>query len=112
MPRAMNVTSAPAFASATPNAPPTPPAPTTAIRIHVSPDLRPSDHDIADLDNRRQIGVVRNISHDLLGMRAKAGLERFDRVTKDMTHGDIGRRRSRRSAGNALVDCIELAGVT
>ena len=32
-PRAMKVTSPPAFASAAPNPPPTPPAPTTAIRI-------------------------------------------------------------------------------
>ena len=32
-PRAMKVTSAPAFASAAPNPPPTPPAPTTAIRM-------------------------------------------------------------------------------
>src|ERR1044072_8701871 len=31
-PRAMKLTSAPAFASAAPNPPPTPPAPTTAIR--------------------------------------------------------------------------------
>ena len=32
-PRAMNVTSPPAWASAAPNAPPTPPAPTTAMRM-------------------------------------------------------------------------------
>ena len=35
-PRAMKVTSAPAWASAAPNPPPTPPAPTTAIRMDLS----------------------------------------------------------------------------
>ncbi len=36
-PRATNVTSAPAFAKAPPNAPPTPPAPITAMRINRTP---------------------------------------------------------------------------
>src|SRR5882757_8548818 len=36
-PRAMKVTSAPALASAAPNPPPTPPAPTTAIRMKFFP---------------------------------------------------------------------------
>src|SRR5262249_26327818 len=81
------------------------------IRIHASPALRLSDHDIADLDDWRKIRVVRNISHDLLGMWAKAGLERLDRVTEDVTHGDIGRGRARGAAGNTFVDRVELAGI-
>src|SRR4051812_17889971 len=39
-PRAMKVTSAPALANAAPNPPPTPPAPTTAIRTSSLPVLR------------------------------------------------------------------------
>ena len=61
------------------------------IRILTAPS---ADDDFTDLDHRAQIGIVRNVAHDLLGMRAKPGLEGLDRVAEDVTHSDIGRGRA------------------
>src|SRR5436190_2227741 len=35
--------------------------------------------DFTDLDHRGLVGIVRDVGHDLLGMRPKTGLERLDR---------------------------------
>jgi hypothetical protein len=71
-----------------------------------------ADDDFTDLDHRAQIGIVRNVAHDLLGMRAEPGLEGLDRVAEDVTHSDIGRGRAGGSAGKALVHGVGLARVT
>lgn len=67
------------------------------------------DNDSAQLNHRRNIGVVRNAAHDVVGVRAEAGLKRLDRITKQVTHADVGRRRARCAAGQALVDRVLLA---
>src|SRR5690349_12834687 len=67
--------------------------------------------DFTDLDDRRLVGVVRDIRHDLLGVRPEAGLEGFDRVAEDMTHSDIGGGCAGCAAGHALVDRVGLAGI-
>src|SRR3954453_6733677 len=67
------------------------------------------DHDLADLNDRCQIGVVGNVPEDLRGVRPETFLEGFRAVTEDVTHADIGWRCSRLSAGHALVDCVVLA---
>ena len=40
--------------------------------------LRLTDHDLADLNDRRKIGVVGNIAHDLLRVRSESFLKRLD----------------------------------
>jgi hypothetical protein len=40
--------------------------------------LRLTDHHLADLDDRRKIGVVGNIVHDLLRVRPESLLKRLD----------------------------------
>ena len=60
--------------------------------------------DFADLNHRRQIRVVGNVSHDLLGMRPKAVLEGLDGVAVDVTHSDKGRG----SAGRSTRDSIPM----
>ena len=62
---------------------------------------RPSaDHDFADLDHGRDIGVVRDVAQDLLAVLGHTGLERLHRVGEDVAHADIGRRRARSTAGD------------
>src|ERR1700712_4435868 len=65
-----------------------------------------ADDDFADLHDRRDVGIVLDVAHDLLGVRPEAGLERLDRVGEDMTHADIGRRRAGGAAAEALVDGV------
>ena len=36
------------------------------------------DNDLADLNDRGQVRVVRNVAHDFLGMWSEAGLKRLD----------------------------------
>jgi hypothetical protein len=40
--------------------------------------LRLTDHHLADLNDRRKIGVVGNIAHDLLRVRPESFLKRLD----------------------------------
>ena len=49
---------------------------------------RSRDDDVADLDDRGEICVVRDVRHDLFGMRAEARLEGLNRVAED-----VGNRR-------------------
>jgi hypothetical protein len=46
--------------------------------------------DFAYLNHWRLIGVVRNVRHDLLRMRAETSLKRFNRVAVDMAHAAVG----------------------
>src|SRR3954454_10898455 len=71
-----------------------------------------ADDDFADLDDRGLVGIVRDVGHDLLGMRAKAGLEGLDRVAEDVTHSDIGGGCAGYATGHALVDRVGLARIT
>jgi len=73
--------------------------------------LLSADDDFADLDHRGLVGIVRDISHDLLGMRPEAGLEGLDRVTEDVTHSDIGCGSPGCATGHALVDRVGLARI-
>jgi hypothetical protein len=61
-------------------------------RAFESPRVRSADNHVADLNHRRLIGIVRNVRHDLLRVRAEASLKRFDRVAMDMAHADVGGR--------------------
>src|SRR5882757_1649632 len=68
-------------------------------------------NDFADLHDRRDIGVVLNITHDLLRMRPETGLEGFDGVGEDVTHANIGRGSAGCSASKTFVDGVVLASV-
>src|SRR5579871_6450710 len=63
-----------------------------------------ADHNLADLDHRREVGVVRDIAHDLLAVLAHAGLEGLERVDEDVAHAHIGRGCPGRAAGKSLVN--------
>src|SRR5450631_1110944 len=86
-------------------------APTTAAKAlaPAGPGRGSTDDDFADLDHRRQIGVVLDVGHDLLCIRPEAGLERLDALAVDVAHADIGRRRSGRCTRQTLVDRVGLA---
>src|SRR5262249_16848799 len=70
-----------------------------------------TDNDFADLDHRAYVGIVCNVGHDLLGVRPEAGLERLNRVTKDVAHSHIGCGSSGCSARKSFVDGVILAGI-
>src|SRR5690242_6521720 len=72
--------------------------------------LMADDH-FADLDYRRLVSIVRNVGHDLLGVRPEAGLEGLDGVAEDVAHADISRGSAGGAAGEALVDGVVLAGI-
>src|ERR1700749_627447 len=73
--------------------------------------LRLADHHFTDLYDRRKIGVVGNIAHDLRRVRPEAFLKRLDRIAIDMAHANVGGSRAGRAAGKTLVHRIELAGI-
>src|SRR5262249_41969304 len=64
---------------------------------------------LADLDDRLQIGVIRDIPHDGLVMRTEGGLESLDRIEIEVTHSDVSRRRSRCRSAESLIDVGTLA---
>src|SRR4029079_18545429 len=70
-----------------------------------------ADDDFADLHDRRDVGVVLDVAHDLLGVRSEGGLVRLDRVAEDVTHADIGRGRAGSAAAETLVARIGLARI-
>src|ERR1043166_6562271 len=47
---------------------------------------RPLHHDLTDLNHRLNIGIVRNISHDLTVVRAKRTLKGFHGIKQKMAH--------------------------
>jgi len=67
--------------------------------------------DFTDLDDRRLIGIVWDVCHDLFGMRPKTSLECVDRVAEDVTHSDIRRRSAGCSTRKALVNSVGLASI-
>jgi hypothetical protein len=82
---------------------------------HPSPALLTAsgltDNDFADLDDRRLICVVRNVSHDLLCMRAEARLKGLHRVTEDVAHAYVGGGVARTSTSQSPVHRVELAAI-
>src|SRR6516162_4421994 len=65
----------------------------------------PNDY-LADLNHRRKIGVLGDVSQDLLRVRPEAGLERFHRFTENVAHRDIRRRSTRGATRQPLVDGV------
>ena len=59
---------------------------------------------LADLDHRLDGGEARRVRHDRRGVGRERRLERLDRVEQHVSHHGVGRRHSRRAAGNALLD--------
>src|SRR5262249_15276203 len=51
-----------------------------------------SHFDLADLHGWLRVGIVRDVAHDCLRMRAKSLLECIDRIECEMNHCEIGRR--------------------
>ena len=63
-----------------------------------------TDHHVADLNHGLKVGVVLEVLHDLIRVRAEPGLERLDRVTEDVAHADVGWRSVRRPAGARVAE--------
>src|SRR5438876_11436321 len=83
------------------------PPPLTLLPPHVHASFLYND--FADLHDRSNIGIVGDVSHNLLRVRSETFLERFDRVGEDVTHADVCRGSSRRSACKSLVHGVILA---
>src|SRR5262249_27946802 len=60
--------------------------------------------DLADLDERRGVRVLRDIRDDFLGVGSEACLIGFERMKKKMTGRYVWRSRSRLLAGNPMFD--------
>src|SRR5207245_5783288 len=67
--------------------------------------------DLADLDLRLDVRVVRDVGHDLLAVLAHPLLEIGERVEVEVAGGDVGRRRAGRATGDTLVDLGPTASV-
>src|SRR5262245_9827135 len=89
------------------------PAPREVLsgRLAAQEDSGLADDHLADLHDRRQIRVVRNVGHDLARVRTEAGLEGFHRVAEDMAHGNVGGRLAWTPATQSLVYRVELAAI-
>jgi hypothetical protein len=55
-------------------------------------------------------GVVRNVTHNCLCMRSKGALKSIERLEAQMSHSDIGRRGTGRTASQAFLHGDALAG--
>jgi len=64
------------------------------------------DHHLADLMDRRPVSEIGYVFPDFLGMRSKRRLVRFDRVTQQVAHGDIGAQRPSLPIRKPLVDGV------
>src|SRR5712691_2665351 len=61
-----------------------------------------ADLHFADRNRRRDVGVIGNVRHDLLGVRAEGGAERLDRIAIEMARsGKAGL-----GAGGAALDAV------
>lgn len=58
----------------------------------------------AYLNNRLRVSVIRDIGHNLLGVRAKAHLKCFEGIELELADCQIGSRRARRSASDAMLN--------
>src|SRR5262245_55977969 len=84
-------------------------APLAAVPVHGFRLSVLSDDDFADLNYRSLVGVVGNVREDFLRVWAKARLECLDGIAKNVAHADVGCRRARSTARDALVDRVVLA---
>jgi len=57
----------------------------------------------AELDDGLDVGVICNVGHDFLGVRAEARLKRFDRIKLELSNGQIGSRRTWSPAANTVL---------
>src|SRR5688572_33319537 len=74
---------------------------TKAARGPVFPsDL--SQLDVVDLNNGLNVGVIGDVSEDVLGHGAECSLKRFDRIKPQLPDGHEGRLRARYRSENAL----------
>src|ERR1700674_1441928 len=61
-----------------------------------------ADLHFADLNCRRDVGVIGNVGHDLLGVRAERAAEGLDRIEIEMAHGG----EAGLGAGGAAFDAV------
>src|SRR4029453_2320418 len=81
------------------------------MRRHLTPTGRSSlsgslYHHFAYLNDGGQVGVVRNVGHDLFRVRPEARLKRLDGITEDVAHANVGRRGAGCAAGEPFVDGV------
>src|SRR6267142_1724915 len=69
-------------------------------------------HHFAYLNDGGQVGVVRNVGHDLFCVRPEARLKRLDGITEDVAHANVGRRDAGCAAGNPFVDGVVQTCIT
>src|SRR6516225_7387037 len=70
-----------------------------------------ADDDLADLDHRRDVGVILDVAHDLLAVLAHSGLKGLQRINEDVAHPDIGRGRAGSAARKSLINRVIFAGL-
>src|SRR5262245_51139626 len=69
-------------------------------------------HHFAYLKYGGQVGVVRNVGHDLLCVRPEGCLKRLDGITEDVAHANVGRRGTGCAAGKPFVNGVVKTRVT
>src|SRR5215813_1496385 len=63
-------------------------------------------HHFAYLNDGGQVGVVRNVGHDLFRVRPEGRLKRLDGSTEDVAHAHVGRRGAGCAPGKPFVDGV------
>jgi hypothetical protein len=82
-----------------------------AFGAYQSPSKALTDNDFTDLNDRGLVGVIYNVSHDLLRVWPEASLKGLNGVAEDVAHAHVRGRCARRSAGKAFVNRVILAAV-
>src|SRR5215470_1774633 len=63
-------------------------------------------HHFAYLNDGSQVGVLRNVGHDLFRVRPEGRLKRLDGIAEDVAHAHVGRRGAGCTAGQPFVDGV------
>jgi hypothetical protein len=80
--------------------------------VGASQPTHSANNDLADLNHWRLVGVVRNVSHDLLSVQTEGGLEGLNGLTEDVAYANVRSRRARGSTSQSFVNYVALAAIT
>src|SRR3954454_7057152 len=82
------------------------------VRLGCAKIAASAHDDFTDLNDRRLVGVLWDICHNLRSVSAKTGLEFLNRLAENVAHPDVRSGSAGRSARKALVHGVVLARFT
>src|SRR3954454_12988475 len=87
-------------------------SPTVTARTGCAKIAASAHDDFTDLDDRRLVGVLWDVRHNLRSVSPKTGLEFLNRLAENVAHPDVRSGSAGRSARKALVHGVVLARFT